>query len=237
MKINYILISGLLFLIISCGKSEKEIEQEKKQVEIEQKALAKKKEQQRVHLEKIEVGKSILKTKLSKELDQLKKVLLEQENKLIEINKFQLGRTNSTKVNELNKQNLKIGQIKSYISKIEKEISLTNLRETFDFQDKPEGVIKFLFDSAKNKAFGKLRYLCDPYGENDGDSKGICFIEMQPVEMQNQFVKSFKNGRIIGEPKIENDKAVIEIAFGQNSDRLEKINLVRRMNKWYIVSL
>lgn len=234
---NYILIIGLLLITISCGKSKKEIEQEKAQIETQQKILAEKKEQERIHLEKIEVGKYILKTYFSNELERLKKVLTQQEKKLAKIKEFQFGRASSTKEKQLNEQNIRIGQIKSYISKIEKEISLTNLRETFDFQDSPKGVINYLFESAKNNNFEKLRYLCDPYGENDGDSRGICFVATQSSEMQKYFVESFKNGRIMSEPKIENERAEVEIAFGLRSDRLEKINLVKRMNKWYIVSL
>lgn len=237
MKKNYILIIGLLLITISCGKSKKEIEQEKAKIEIQQKVLAEKKEQERIHLEKIEVGKSILKTHFSNELERLKIVLKEQEKKLAEIKEFHFGRASSTKEKQLNEQNIRIGQIQSYISKIEKEISLTNLRETFDFQDSPKGVINYLFESAKNNDFEKLRHLCDPYGENDGESRGICFIATQPSEMQNHFVESFKNGRIMSEPKIENDRAEVEIAFGPRSDRLEKINLVKRLDKWYIASL
>ncbi|PKP11492.1 MAG: hypothetical protein CVU08_12155 [Bacteroidetes bacterium HGW-Bacteroidetes-3] len=237
MKKNHILIIGLLLITISCGKNKKEIENEKAQIEIQQKVIAEKKEQERIHLEKIEVGKSILKTHFSNELERLKKVLQEQERKLTEIYEFQFGRANSTKEKQLNEQNIRIGQIQSYISRIEKEISLTNLRETFDFQDSPKGVINYLFESAKNNDFEKLRHLCDPYGENDGDSRGICFVAMQPSEMQNQFVESFKKGRIMSEPKIENDRAEVEIAYGPNSDKLEKINLVKRMDKWYIVSI
>jgi hypothetical protein len=41
----------------------------------------------------------------------------------------------------------------------------------------------------------------------------------------------------MSEPKIENDRAEVEIAYGPNSDKLEKINLVKRMDKWYIVSI
>jgi len=219
MKKNYILIIGLLLITISCGKSKKEIEQE------------------RIHLEKIEVGKSILKTHFSNELERLNKILTEQEKKLAEIKEFHFGRANATKTKQLNEQNIRIGQIQSYVSKIVKEISLTNLRETFDFQDSPKGVINYLFESAKNNNFDKLRYLCDPYGENDGDSRGICFVATQPSEMQNHFVENFKNGRIMSEPKIENDRAEVEIAFGPSSNRLEKINLVKRLDKWYIVSL
>ena len=237
MKINYILTIGLIVLTISCGKSKKEIEQEKAQIELEQKALAEQKEKERIHLEKIEVGKSKLKMDLTNELDRLKKMLVQEKNNLTEINKFQLGRSSSTKEKQLAEQNKKINQLNVYIRKLEKEISLTNLRETFDFQDTPERLVNYIFQSAKSRDFSKLRNICDPYGENDGDARGICLVEMQPTEMQNQFVVAFENGRIMGEPKIENETAEIEIAFGPSSNRLEKINLVKRMDKWYIGSL
>ncbi|MBJ6369469.1 hypothetical protein [Snuella sedimenti] len=236
MKINYILTIGLIILTISCGKSKKEIEQEKAQIELEQKALAERKEKERIHLEKIEVGKSKLKMELTNELDRLKKMLVQEKNNLNEINKFQLGRLSSTKEKQLTEQNQKINILNDYIRKLEKEISLTSLRETFDFQDTPEGVVNYIFQSAKSKDFSKLRNLCDPYGENDADTRRICLVEMQPTEMQNRFVESFENGRIMGNPKIENETAEIEIAFGQYSDKLEKIKLIKRMDKWYIGS-
>lgn len=230
MKINYILITGLIILTMSCGKSKKEIEQEKAQIEIQQK------EKERIHLEKIEVGKSKLKMDLTNELERLKTMLEREKNNLTEINKFQLGRSGSKKEKQIAEQNKKINQLNDYIRKFEKEISLTNLRQTFDFQDTPEGVVNYLFQSAKNRDFSKLRNLCDPYGENDGDTRGICLVEMQPIIMQNEFVESFEKGRIMGKPTIRNEIAVIEIAFGPSSNQLEKINLVKRMNKWYILS-
>ena len=40
--------------------------------------------------------------------------------------------------------------------------------------------------------------------------------------MQNQFAENFKNGRIIGETKIVNDIAEVEIAIGSSSNNLNK---------------
>lgn len=230
MKTNYFLTIVLVILTISCGKSKKEIE-------LEQKNLTEQKEKERIHLERIEVGKSKLKMDLTNELNRMKKVLEQEKNNLTEINRFQLGRPRSTKEEQLTAQNKKIAQITNYIRKLEEEISLTHLRENFDFQSTPVGVINYLFQAAKSRDFSKLRNLCDPYGENDKDSRGICLVAMQPKELQNQFIETFENGRIIGEPKIENETAEIEIAFGPSSNRLEKISLIKRMDKWYIESL
>ncbi|MFH4963669.1 hypothetical protein V8G69_01580 [Gaetbulibacter sp. M235] len=234
MKINYILTIGLIVLTISCGKSKKEIEQEKAQIELEQKTLAEQKEKERIHLEKIEVGKTKLKMTLTNEVDRLKKILEEENNILTELNNFQLGRLTSTKEKQIAEQREKISYLTDYIRKLENEIAMTNLRETFDFQDTPEGVVNFFFQAAKNRDFSKLRNLCDPYGENEVEIRRICLVEMQPEEMQDQFVEAFENGRIMGDPKIENDIAELEVAFGPSSNKLEKIKLVKRMDKWYI---
>jgi len=53
---------------------------------------------------------------------------------------------------------------------------------------------------------------------------------------QNRFIQNFENGRIIGKPIIKGDKAEVEFAFGQNSDRLKKMKLIKRMGNWYLES-
>ena len=55
MKINYILFILMVSLAISCGENKQE--------------MAEKKEKERIHLEKIEVGKSLRKTSLTDELE------------------------------------------------------------------------------------------------------------------------------------------------------------------------
>lgn len=237
MKIKYFLILVLMTFAISCGKSKEEIEKENLKLKLEQEALAEKKEQERIHLEKIEVGKSKLKMELSNYLEDLKKTLGREELKLEGIKEFKFGRSSSTKQNQISEQNKKIREVRSYISRVEEEISQTNLRETFDFQDTPEGVIKYLFSSAKSRDFNKLRYLCDPYGEGNKNSRKISFVNIYPLEMQNKFVSSFENGRIMGEPKLDDEFATFEVAVGVQSDQLEQIKLVKRLDKWYISSL
>ncbi|UAB80059.1 hypothetical protein INR76_07895 [Marixanthomonas sp. SCSIO 43207] len=223
MKINYILASFIISLLIACGEGKKERTQEEA-------------EQKRIHLEKIEVGKSKLKMDLTQEYDRLKKTLIEENAKLEKINEFQLGRSSVTKEKQLTEQNNKILRISNQLEKLKEEISLTHLRETFEFQNTPKGVIDFIFEAAQNRDFDKLRHVCDPYGENDKDTRYICLVAMQPVAMQNQFVENFKNGRIMGETQINGNKAETEIAIGSSSQRLVTITLVKRMNKWYLES-
>jgi len=237
MKLNYILIIGFTALTISCGKSEKQIEKEQAQLKLEKKELAEKKEKEKIHLEKIEVGKSKLKLNLNNKITQLKRVLQEEQNNLNEINEFKWGRSSSTKEEQIKQQNLKINQIKNYISGLENELIQANIHKSFEFQEDPISLVNYIINSAKNRDFSRLRHLCDPYGENDSDVNGICLIESQPTQVKNNFARNFKNARIMGEPKIQNINAEVEIALGENSNKLEKINLVKRMNKWYIISL
>jgi hypothetical protein len=222
---------------MSCGESKKEIEQKKADIENAKIAVAEAKEKERIHLEKIEVGKSKLKIELNNEIDRLKQKLTDAKNKYNEIDKFQFGRSNSTKQSQLIEQSKAVNYISNYINKLEEQVSLINLRETFDFQDSPLAVVEHLFQAAQSKDFKKLRHLCDPYGENDGDVRIFRLIDMAPEDVQNEFIDEFQNGRILGEPTIENEKAIIEIAFGPNSSKLEKVNLVKRMDKWYLSSL
>ncbi|MAY22907.1 MAG: hypothetical protein CMC74_09020 [Flavobacteriaceae bacterium] len=212
MKINYSIIL-LIAITLSCGNS---------------------KEQEQLHLQKVEVGKSRLKTDLTNHLEELKEQLNLEKRELNQIKEFQFGRSSSTKAEQLQAQNKIIGELTQYISKVEEEIALTNLRETFDFQDTPEGLINYIFQAAKTREFNKLRNLCDPYGEHDADAKSVCLVEMQPSEIQLQFIQNFENGRIIGEPIIQGESANVEIAFGPSTSRLETIHLIKRMDKWYL---
>ncbi|WP_405383766.1 hypothetical protein [Maribacter sp. LLG6340-A2] len=182
------------------------------------------------------MGKSKLKIELNNEINRLHQKLNEARNKYKEIEKFQFGRSNSTKQNQLIEQSKAINHISSYINKLEEQVSLINLRETFDFQNSPLAVVEHLFQAAQSKDFKKLRHLCDPYVENDGDVRIFRFIEIAPDNVRKEFINEFQNGRIIGEPLIGNEKAIVEIAFGPSSSKLEKVNLVKRMDIWYLSS-
>lgn len=234
MKRNYILLVLLSSLIISCGKSEKEIQQEKAQIALEQKIAAEKlekqKEKERIHLEKIEVGKELTKNLLQKEWERYKELLEKEKDAYAKINEFQWGRTATTKAQQLQVQRKKIDEVSSYVSRIENELAQTNLRQNFEFQNSPEELLNYIFRSAENKDSSKFRFLCDPYTA----SGQFCLVELLPVEMRRKILNSIKNGRIMGEIKIIDDTATVEVAVGENSDRLKQVQMVMRMDKWYI---
>lgn len=230
MKVSYILTFGLIIILTSCGENI-----EKK--ENIQKELAKQNEIERLHLEKIEVGKDIQRRNLKNELAQVKGKLKEAKKELQKIREFQIGRSSATKDRQIEETQSEINLMQEYISNIEEEIPLINLHQTFEFQQTPKGLIEYVFSASKTKDFSKFRHLCDPYGENDSDSGGICYLQMMPKDAQKEIIERLENGRIIGEPNIDNNRASIEVAIGKKSDELVKINLVKRNENWFISSL
>jgi hypothetical protein len=240
MKNNRIAFLALATLVVSCGPSQEELAKRAKFVAdslevVRQDSIAI--ENERIHLEKIEVGESILETQLSNLLDDLKKRLITEENELAQIQRFQWGRSQSTKDKQLSAQYDKIGTIESGIKKVEREISMTKLHESFDFQDTPKGTVEHLFYAAKNSDYKKVRHLLDPYGEYNTDMREICLVEMLSDQDKAEWKSALENGRIMSEPVITNDHAVVEVAIGSASDRLKKIELAQRMGKWYIIGL
>jgi len=251
MKRTYIIVLITFLTIASCGKSKEELELEKAKIELERVKLElaekvqseKQKEIEaknnaliKEHEQKINVGKQKKQTLLREALSQANLSLRRAQDYYNRTNNFQIGRSQTTKNQELRKAQNQINEMSNYVKNIKTEIAELELNKTFDFQKKPESVIKHLFSAAKNNDFSKLRYLCDPYAENDMDSFSLCYTGMLPRSGQKRFIKNFENGRIIGKTIINGDKAQIEIAFGQSSNRLEKMNLINRMGYWYLGS-
>ena len=101
-------------------------------------------------------------------------------------------------------------------------------------QETPEQTVEAVFEAAKTGNFDLLSGLCDPKGENDGDTKDICDLKNQPAERQKLFKEFFSNGRIEGNASIEGDKAKVKIKFGPDGAKDETFNLVQRDGKWYL---
>lgn len=255
---NHLPFIGLLLTIYSCGPSAEEIKKREQFVvdstktaierekaiqdsiqiaEQQQKELEKElAEKNRIHEEKIEVGKSIKRTKLNNYLKEVESKLSQEKRKLSRINEFQIGRSSSTKNQQLSDQREVIRQLEKFKEGLEYEISHTHLHQSYDFQNTPKGTIEHLIKSAENGDYSKLRNLVDPYGEFDRDAFAICLVEMYPDEMKTQWKNEFASGRIMGTPKINGQTAEIEIAIGISSNKLETIHLVQRQDKWYIQS-
>lgn len=253
---NNLLFSGLIFSIFSCGPSAEEIKKrehfiadstqaaierentiqdsiefEEQQIKEYEEELA---EQQRVHEEKIEVGKSVKRKTLNDYIKEITSKLAQEKRILNQISEFQIGRSSSTKRQQQSEQHEVIRQLDYFREGLKDEISHTHLHQSYDFQNSPQGTVKHLFKSAETGDYSKLRYLVDPYGEFDQEAFVLCLVEMYPSDMKERWKNEFGNSRIMGTPKIEGQTAEVEIAMGISSDKIETINLILRKDKWYI---
>ncbi len=100
----------------------------------------------------------------------------------------------------------------------------------------PTKVLETIFQAAKSGDFSQMKNLCDPQNQGDGDTKDLCKIAEASQSHQQEFIKYFKPAKITGEPQIDGDRASIDFLFGPNGQREETMNLVRRGEKWYLLS-
>lgn len=246
---NYIFVLFTLLILNSCGKSKSEIELEKAKIELEKTKLElaektrkeeenkikeRKAELNKIHEQKVNVGKRKKITELNLMLQKLPEAIKEAEQKIKKINQFKIGRSLSTKEKQLQEARAQLNEIHKYGEKIKNEIAQLEYLKTFDFQKDPESVMKYIFESAKKGDFSNFRNLCDPYGENDSDVNQICFAEMMMNNQKANLKAQFENGRVIGKPKINKDRAEVEFAFGPSSNKLEKMGMVKRNGLWYL---
>lgn len=242
----------LLLLIMACGPSKEEIAAREKFVADSLQVIADSMEAARadsiasakaaaealrVHTERIEVGKSMKRTQLTNLLDEAKQELAREKRALNNILEFKFGRSAATKRSQLKRQREKIQEIELWIPALEREVAMASLFNSFDFQATPVGVVEHLFSSAKSGDYSKLRHLMDPYGEYEQEAQRLCLVEVTPYDEQQRWKSTFENGRIMGEPEFMEDRAAIEVAIGPTSSRLVTIELVQRMDRWYIVGL
>ena len=222
--------------ILACGPSKSEIAQREKFVaDSVARVESIKREQLRIHLEKIEVGKGIKENYLKEILALNEKEILLAEIKLKKLNEFQLGRSLAVKEQQLSDQRYQIASLKELSAKIEREIAQVKLHQNFDFQKSPKGTLEAFFKAAKDGDTKNMRYLLDPYGEFSNDVANICFVEIYPSEAIASWRETFGKGRIMSEPKMENNLEHIEIAYGEQSNKLEEMIMVERAGFWYFL--
>ena len=239
---NYIFLLLTVLILSSCGKSKQELELEKAKLELEKTKLElaeKEKNEElakieKVHEQKVNVGKRKKITELNLMLQKLPQAIEKAEQNIRDINEFKIGRSSSTKEKQLKEARTQLREIRDYGEKIKNEIAQLEYHKTFDFQKDPASVMNYIFESAKKEDFSNFRNLCDPYGENDSDVNQICYAEMMMQKQQANLKVEFENGRVIGEPKIDGDKAEVEFAFGPSANRLEKMGMVKRNGLWYL---
>jgi len=129
-------------------------------------------------------------------------------------------------------------------------------KKTFeiDFTD-PKSVVNTIFYAAQIGDFSIMQCLCDPYGDGDGDTKGLCSISQIAKQIEDyegsentkkgldKFVKMFESGRISGQVTYEEYEgtqyANVPFLFnhpGGESRSNESMKLVKRHGNWYLSS-
>ena len=109
-----------------------------------------------------------------------------------------------------------------------------NAEIIIDFED-PASVLQAVFASAQTGDFTLLASLCDPEGENDGDTASICAVtaghEDAPI-----FIEWFSTGQITGELIINGDQAELDFTFGPEGDQEETMIFIQKNGLWYLYS-
>lgn len=106
----------------------------------------------------------------------------------------------------------------------------TSAATASDFS-KPEKLMTALFEAARSGDPSGLADLCDPLGENDGETELICALTAThpfwPV-----FVEHFRTGTVLGPARIKDDQAEVDFAFGPDGSTRENMHMVRRGDRW-----
>ena len=99
----------------------------------------------------------------------------------------------------------------------------------------PESVVQAIFDAAKSGDFSGLKDLCDPLGENDGDTQAICGLATDAAN-RDEFVQYFSTGKVNGSAQISpaGDKAQVPFLLGPDGDSEGTMTLVNRDGQWYL---
>lgn len=110
-------------------------------------------------------------------------------------------------------------------------ISCNSKNNSTDVHSSPEALVCVLFEAAKIRDFNLLYELCDPFGENDSNTKDICNLS---GELEEPFVEYFKNGKLSGKAIINGDEAEVPFTFGPDGSTEETMICIRRDGKWYL---
>ena len=99
----------------------------------------------------------------------------------------------------------------------------------------PSAVTEAVFAAARTNNASALSGLCDPKGENDGDTRKICILTTKHRKWK-EFVRYFAKAKLRGKTMIKKNRAKVPFFFGPNGKRKEEMNLIRRGENWYLMS-
>jgi hypothetical protein len=103
-------------------------------------------------------------------------------------------------------------------------------------QETPRSTLEEVFKAARTGDFTRLPSLCDPEGRNDGDTKQLCQITNATLAAKQDFRLQFRLAHSLEEKYIDEDSAAVTFKFGKKAELIEKMKLVKRNDKWYLIS-
>ncbi len=142
---------------------------------------------------------------------------------------------------ELTQKELELAKQEAGMNNANNTTNTKNRKESnktvIDIHSQPEFVVQEVFNAAILGDFSYLSGLSDPTGGCDNDVKTICSIASSTKAAQDEFVRTFKEGQIVGNAIVDGDIAKVKIKFGINGDEDEEFTLVRIGGKWYLESI
>jgi len=190
-------------------------------------------EEIRIHEEYVQVGKEKRRLFLENILDSLGSELEKGDKELAKTLEFRFLRAKSVKAREVQTQLEKNSEFERIKRAIEEELTRMPLTKSFAFQDDPQKLMEYIFGPMTDDKLSDFRFVLDPYGEYDDKIMSISMIHCMNEVEQNHMTNMFPM-RIMPEPKIYESYAIYEIATGPGRDRLEKVKLIKRLDKWYL---
>ena len=102
-------------------------------------------------------------------------------------------------------------------------------------QGTPKALAESIFRAAASGNFAGLENIADPK-DADGDSKRVAGVASAEEKDQEEFRTYFKLGKVVGEPRIDGDKAEVDITFGPEGKKKETFKMRRHDGRWYLQS-
>lgn len=96
-------------------------------------------------------------------------------------------------------------------------------------------VVSSIFYAAQSGESQHLASLCDPEGQANEHVLRVCAQDKEGDDWQ-AFVKQFAKGKLIGEARITEDRALVNFVFGEKGETSETMELVRRDDRWYLLA-
>ena len=92
----------------------------------------------------------------------------------------------------------------------------------------PEMVTTAIFEAARTGDDSELAMLCDPEGENDGDTRKYICEMTATSEGWSEYVTYFAKARVSGPAVIGGNTAKVPFLFGPDGTQPETMTLIRR---------